>query len=60
MAESDARVQTRIRIVAAQGLRNVGELIAIVRDDGDTRLPAMASKSSSGLPLSPQTSATTA
>jgi transposase len=25
-------------IVAAQGLRNVGELIAIVRDDGDTRL----------------------
>ena len=26
-------------IVAAQGLRNVGELIAIVRDDGDTRLP---------------------
>jgi hypothetical protein len=29
-------------IVAAQGLRNVGELIAIVRDDGDTRLPDMA------------------
>src|SRR5260370_18927455 len=29
-------------IVAAQGLRNVGELIAIVRDDGDTRLPEMA------------------
>jgi hypothetical protein len=26
-------------MVAAQGLRNVGELIAIVRDDGDTRLP---------------------
>lgn len=26
-------------IVAAQGLRHVGELIAIVRDDGDTRLP---------------------
>ena len=29
-------------LVAAQGLRNVGELIAIVRDDGDKRLPAMA------------------
>jgi transposase len=29
-------------IVAAQGLRNVGELIAIVRDDGDTRVPDMA------------------
>ena len=29
-------------IVAAQGLRNVGELIAIVRDDGDKRLPAVA------------------
>src|SRR6266700_1670058 len=29
-------------IVAAQGLRNVGELIAIVRDDGDTRLPDAA------------------
>ena len=29
-------------MVAAQGLRNVGELIAIVRDDGDTRLPDMA------------------
>jgi transposase len=29
-------------IVAAQGLRNVGELIAIVRDDGDTRLPEVA------------------
>src|SRR5262249_43333934 len=28
-------------IVAAQGLRNVGELIAIVRDDGDT-LPDVA------------------
>src|SRR5512140_2280786 len=29
-------------IVAAQGLRKVGELIAIVRDDGDTRLPDAA------------------
>ena len=29
-------------LVAAQGLRNVGELIAIVRADGDTRLPAVA------------------
>src|SRR5256886_7885987 len=29
-------------IVAAQGLRNVGELIAIVRDDGDRRLPDVA------------------
>jgi transposase len=29
-------------IVAAQGLRNVGELIAIVRADGDTRLPDVA------------------
>jgi transposase len=29
-------------LVAAQGLRNVGELIAIVRDDGDKRLPAVA------------------
>src|SRR5262249_42552329 len=31
-------------IVAAQGLRNVSELIAIVRDDGDTRLPEVARK----------------
>jgi transposase len=30
------------RMVAAQGLRNVGELIAVVRDDGDRRLPAVA------------------
>src|ERR1044071_5573705 len=29
-------------MVAAQGLRNVGELIAIVRDDADRRLPALA------------------
>jgi transposase len=29
-------------MVAAQGLRNVGQLIAIVRADGDTRLPAVA------------------
>src|SRR5262249_57064716 len=29
-------------IVAAQGLRNVGELIAIVRDGEDTRLPDVA------------------
>jgi transposase len=29
-------------MVAAQGLRNVGQLIAIVRDDGDTRLPDVA------------------
>src|SRR5262249_45977224 len=29
-------------IVAAQGLRNVGQLIAIVRADGDTRLPDVA------------------
>src|SRR2546429_1196538 len=29
-------------MVAAQGLRNVGELIAVVRDDGDTRLPDVA------------------
>src|SRR5256714_5440235 len=29
-------------MVAAQGLRNVGELIAIVRDDDDTRLPDAA------------------
>ena len=29
-------------MVAAQGLRNVGELVAIVRDDGDRRLPAVA------------------
>jgi len=29
-------------IVAAQGLRHVGELIAIVRDDGETRLPDVA------------------
>src|ERR1043165_3137785 len=29
-------------MVAAQGLRNVGELIAIVRDDGDKRLPGVA------------------
>jgi hypothetical protein len=29
-------------MVAAQGLRNVGELIAIVRDDADRRLPAVA------------------
>src|SRR4029434_7419514 len=29
-------------MVAAQGLRNVGELIAIGRDDGETRLPDVA------------------
>jgi transposase len=29
-------------MVAAQGLRNVGELIAIIRDDADRRLPAVA------------------
>src|SRR5262249_43531467 len=29
-------------IVAAQGLRHVGELIAVFRDDGDTRLPDVA------------------
>src|SRR5438128_1063765 len=29
-------------IIAAQGLHNVGQLIAIVRDDGDTRLPDVA------------------
>ena len=29
-------------MVAAQGLRNVGQLIAIVRADGDRRLPAVA------------------
>jgi hypothetical protein len=29
-------------MVAAQGLRNVSELIAVVRDDGDTRLPDVA------------------
>jgi transposase len=29
-------------MVAAQGLRNVGELIAIIRDDGDKRLPDVA------------------
>jgi transposase len=29
-------------IVAAAGLRNVGQLIAIVRDDGETRLPEIA------------------
>src|SRR5437763_7082686 len=29
-------------IIAPQGLRNVGKLIAIVRDDGDKRLPAAA------------------
>src|SRR5262249_58382923 len=26
-------------VIAPQGLRNVGELIAIVRDEGDARLP---------------------
>src|SRR5262249_18598655 len=31
-----------VGIVAAQGLGKVGELIAIVRDDGDTRLPDVA------------------
>src|SRR5258708_6389819 len=36
-------------IVAAQGLRNVGELIAIVRDDGDTRLPDVARQVLQGL-----------
>jgi transposase len=29
-------------MVAAQGLRNVSQLIAVVRDDGDTRLPDVA------------------
>src|SRR3989449_5281774 len=31
-----------VGIIAARGLRNVGELIAIVRDDGDRRLPDVA------------------
>src|SRR6516225_1533517 len=29
-------------VIAPQGLRNVGKLIAIVRDEGDARLPALA------------------
>ena len=29
-------------VIAPQGLRNVGKLIAIVRDENDTRLPAVA------------------
>src|SRR5215475_7960685 len=29
-------------MVAAQGLRNVSQLLAVVRDDGDTRLPDVA------------------
>ena len=29
-------------IVAAQGLRNVSQLIAIIRDEGDARLPDLA------------------
>jgi tripartite-type tricarboxylate transporter receptor subunit TctC len=33
---------TEFGIVAAQGLRNVAQLIAIVRDDGDVRLPEVA------------------
>src|SRR6201984_1727088 len=36
-------------IVAAQGLRNVGELIAIVRDDGGTRLPEGGRQGRAGL-----------
>jgi Transposase and inactivated derivatives len=35
-------------MVAAQGLRNVGELIAIVRDDGDTRLPGCSAAGAAG------------
>jgi transposase len=31
-----------VGIVAARGLRNVGQLIAIVRDDADIRLPPVA------------------
>src|SRR5947207_931573 len=34
-------------MVAAQGLRNVGELIAIVRGDGDTRLPGLGPRQNS-------------
>ena len=33
---------TEFGIVAAQGLRNVAQLTAIVRDDGDVRLPEVA------------------
>jgi transposase len=29
-------------MMAAQGLRNVSQLIAVVREDGDTRLPDVA------------------
>ena len=29
-------------VIAPQGLRNVGKLIATVRDEGDARLPALA------------------
>src|SRR5262245_66178496 len=36
-------------VVAAQGLRNVAQLIAIVRDDGDLRLPDVARQVLRGL-----------
>ena len=36
------RARGMFGLVAAQGLRNVGELIAIVRDDDDRRVPDMA------------------
>jgi transposase len=29
-------------VIAPQGLRNVGQLVSMVRDEGDTRLPALA------------------
>src|SRR5262249_20051964 len=31
-------------VIAPQGLRNVGKLIAIVRDEGDARLPDLVAK----------------
>jgi transposase len=37
-------------IVAPQGLRNVGKLIAIIRDEEDARLPDLARQSSPFLP----------
>ena len=35
-------------VIAPQGLRNVGKLIAIVRDEGDARLPDLARQTSPG------------
>jgi hypothetical protein len=40
--ERFARAPAEFGVIAPQGLRNVGKLVAIIRDEGDGRPPALA------------------